>query len=616
MITPISADGNDAPAVPARAAWGAFAACLIAVFLQMLDLTVVNTALPALARDLGAPGLAQLLVVTGYSLAFACTLPAAARLGDIHGRRMLFLVSMAGFAAASLWCGGADQAVALIAGRIVQGVAAAGMAAQTVAIVNAGFEPDRRVLAFGIYGAVAGLAGLAGPLMGGAVVAADPFGLGWHAIFLLNAPAGLAAFALAYRHLHIGAAADPGRVDVSGVLLASTGLLLVLYPATVGRERGWPPYLLGLLAAGCVVLAAFGWQQRRAAGTGLLRTSIFADRAFAVGSILLLVCYGIFTAFLFAVSVAAQTGLGMTALQTAKLMAPFALGAVPAAVTAPILMVRMGSRTLTVGIVLFGLSLAMIATSLDPARASIDTRMLSGPVFLAGAGMGWFATPLPALMTARVTAEETGSASGLLPTIQQLGSAIGAAALGTLFFSRVSSGTGVPQGKAVLAQALAQQGLSPEQTAASVEGFGDCVRSALASAAPAMDLTTCAATDPIVAVSAIPVLWWQCEHGWPQLAMGTVVDAEQRAATGGVAGLPIQFAVLAGVIGVPLALTGFWALTTAPDSRPYRFVAIAAGIDIVFILAADGRTAGDLIVFVDSDLVAPSPDQLAGSFLT
>lgn len=503
MITPISADGNDAPAVPARAAWGAFAACLIAVFLQMLDLTIVNTALPVLGRDLAAPGSAQLLVVAGYSLAFACSLPVAARLGDIHGRRTLFLVSMAGFVAASLWCGAADQAVTLIGGRLVQGVAAAGMAAQTVAIVNAGFEAGRRVLAFGIYGAVAGLAGLAGPLVGGAVVAADPFGLGWHGIFLLNVPVGLAAFVLAYRYLHIGAAAVPSRADVPGVLLASTGLLLVLYPITVGRERGWPPHLLALLAIGCGVLAAFGWQQRRAGGTGLLRTGIFADRAFAVGSILLLVFYGIFTAFLFTVSVAAQSGLGMTALQTARLMAPFALGAVPAAVTAPILLARMGSRALTVGIVLFGLSLAMIATSLDPARAGIDTRMLSGPVFLAGAGMGWFATPLPALMTARVTAAETGSASGLLPTIQQLGSAIGAAALGTLFFARIGSGSGVAQGKGALAQALTRQGMPSDQRAVVVERFGDCAHAALSSATPALDATTCAATDPTAAATSM-----------------------------------------------------------------------------------------------------------------
>ncbi|MGW4241720.1 MFS transporter [Nocardia sp. NPDC004722] len=435
MIAPISADGNSVRAVP-PAAWGALAACLLAVFMQMLDLTIVNTALPVLARDLDAPGSAQLLVVAGYSLTFACALLTAARLGEIHGRRTVFLISMAGFVAASLWCGSVDDATALIAGRMVQGLAAAGLAAQTVAIVNASFGPGRRVLAFGIYGAVAGSAGLAGPLAGGMLIAANPFGLGWHAIFLVNAPIGVVACALAHRCLHVGAAPAPGRLDLTGVLLSATGLLLVLYPTTAGRESGWPSSFFAMIAIGLAALAWFGWRLR-GPGAGLVSAALFTDRGFAVGAVAMTLFYGIFTAFLLIVSVTAQSGLGMTALRTAQLMAPFVLGAVPAAVTAPILVARTGSRALTLGIVLFGLSLAWIASTLDPARAGIDAHALGGPVFLAGAGMGWFAAPLPALLLARVSPTVGDSASGLVPTVQQLGSAIGSAVLGSLFFARV-----------------------------------------------------------------------------------------------------------------------------------------------------------------------------------
>ncbi|GAB2567831.1 MFS transporter [Nocardia heshunensis] len=438
MIAPISADGTSVRAVPPAAAWGALAACLLAVFMQMLDLTIVNTALPVLARDLRAPGSAQLLVVAGYSVTFACALLTAARLGEIHGRRIVFLVSMAGFVAASLWCGCVEDVTALIAGRLAQGLAAAGLAAQTVAIVNASFAPGRRVLAFGIYGAVAGSAGLAGPLAGGMLIAANPFGLGWHAIFLVNAPIGVVACALAHRYLHVGAAHAPGRLDIPGVLLSATGLLLVLYPTTVGREQGWPPVLFAMIVVGLAALVWFGWRLR-GSGTGLVSPAVFADRGFVVGAVAMMVFYGIFTAFLLIVSVTAQTGLGLTALRTAELMAPFVLGAVPAAVTAPILVARTGARALTLGVVLFGLSLAWIASTLDPVRAGIDTHTLGGPVFLAGAGMGWFAAPLPALLTSRLTTTVGDSASGLVPTVQQLGSAIGSALLGSLFFARLGA---------------------------------------------------------------------------------------------------------------------------------------------------------------------------------
>ncbi|AYF75465.1 MFS transporter [Nocardia yunnanensis] len=502
MTTPIALARNATRAGRRASPWGALTACLIGVFMQMLDLTVVNTALPNLARDLPASGSQQLAVVAGYSLAFACALLTAAHLGEIHGRRTVFLVATVVFVAASIWCGCASEAATLVAGRVVQGLGAAGMAAQTVAIVNACFAPERRVLVFGIHGAVAGLAGLAGPLVGGVIIAANPFGLGWHAIFLLNVPMGAAGFALAYRCLHLGAAARAARFDLLGVLLSSAGLLSILYPVTVGREKGWPALLFVAITAGVAMLAWFGWRLgRKTAGSGLLRAEIFGDRGFVVGATAMLVFYGLFTAFLFTVSVAAQSGLGMTALQTAGLMAPFVLGAVPAALTAPMLVARIGTRALTAGIVLFGLSLGLIASSLHPAQAGIDRNLLSGPVFLAGAGMGWFAAPLPALITDRVSAAIKDSASGLLPTIQQLGSAVGSACLGSLFFTLVGSGAGVDQGKAVLARTLT--GVSGGARTDVVDRFGECAHAVLASATPVLDAYTCPTTPPAPAAASI-----------------------------------------------------------------------------------------------------------------
>ncbi|WP_067895657.1 MFS transporter [Nocardia vaccinii] len=509
------------PPVSGRRAWAALAACLLAVFMQMLDLTIVNTALPVLARDLAATGSMQLLVVTVYGLAFACTLLTASQLGDRFGRRRLFLIGMAIFTTASLGCGLARLPIELVAGRLAQGLGAAAVSAQTIAIVAAVFPVRRRPLVFGVYGAVAGLAGLSGPVLGGLIVALNPGGLGWRSIFLLNLPLGLIALALAARYLDIGRAERPVRVDALGAVLSTVGVAAVLYPLSTGRDSGWPPGASVLLAAGVLVLAGFGWRQRWVTvrgGTPLISAEVFRDRGFGVGSVLLLVFYGLFAALLFTVSMTAQTGLGWSAWQTARLLLPFALGALVAALTSPILMARLGSRALTAGIGLFALGVAQMALTVHPASGGVDTHALSEPVLLAGAGMGWFAAPLPAVMVAGLGQGPTGSASGLAPTVQQLGSAIGAAVLGSVFFARIAVGSGVDGAKAILAQHLSERSAEPGDRTETVRRFGDCAHAAFASPSHVLPAHGCAgqALDAAVATAAtaptflracVTVLW-------------------------------------------------------------------------------------------------------------
>ncbi|MFI6173876.1 MFS transporter [Nocardia sp. NPDC051052] len=443
MTTSLSARPPDAQrSAITWAAWGSLGACLLAVFLQMLDLTIVNTALPEIAGDLAASGAAQLLVVSIYSLTFACTLLTAARVGAIFGRRRVFLSALAVFVAASLWCGLSQYGGELIVARGTQGLAAAAMSAQTIAIITASFPAARRALAFGIYGAAAGLAAIMGPLAGGVLVAIDPFGAGWHAIFLINVPLGLIGLALAYHFLRQDFSEDRERLDLPGALLSTLGLFLVICPATLGRERGWPPALLGTILGGCVVLAMFAVRQHRLTRRGggpLVRGELFTDRGFALGAVLTIGFFGLFGGFLFTVSVTAQSGLGMTAMQTGWLMAPFALGGALGALTSPLLVARWGPRTLTLGMANFAVAVVGIAVLIDPAAASVDTAVLSGPVFLAGVGMGCFAAPLPALMMAGVAERVTGSASGTVPTMQQLGTSAGVVALGGVFFHRVGT---------------------------------------------------------------------------------------------------------------------------------------------------------------------------------
>ncbi|MFB7717152.1 MFS transporter [Nocardia sp. NPDC056100] len=443
-------------------AWIALAACLIAVFMQMLDLTIVHTAMPAVALDLRADGPAELLIVSVYGLTFACTLPTAARLGDLLGRHAVFTTALSAFAAASVWCGTASSATELALARGTAGIAAALVSAQTIAIITGEFPERLHATVFGIYGAIAGLAGMAGPLLGGALVDADAFGLSWRTVFLINIPLAGIAMALAHRHLDIVADAPDTRprrsarrrgerwvlvlqqLDIGGAVLSAVGLGLLVYPLTFGRALGWPPITLVLLGLSIPVLAFFGWGQYRRTARGvepLVRLELFGDRGFAVGSVLTAMFYGVFTALLFTVSVAVQSGLGWSASRAGLVMLPFAVGAVAGALSSPILMALWGTRALTVGVTVFAVALGAIASTVHAAGPALDIRELAGPVLAAGAGMGWFAAPLPAVMLARVVDRATGSASGIVPTVQQIGSALGVAVLGTVFFTRAAAGS-------------------------------------------------------------------------------------------------------------------------------------------------------------------------------
>ncbi|MFI1920045.1 MFS transporter [Nocardia sp. NPDC020380] len=431
-------------------AWIALAACLIAVFMQMLDLTVVHTAMPALARDLRAGSSAELLIVSVYGLAFACTLPTAARIGDLLGRHTVFAGALVAFAVASAWCGISTSATELIFARGFAGIAAAMASAQTIAIITAAFPEQARATAFGVYGAVAGLAGMAGPTLGGVLVDADPLGLGWRAVFLINIPLAGAAVAFAHGQRNIVAERTvkdskrpgmPSRLDIKGAVLSAAGLGLLVYPLTSGHEKGWSPAVVLPLALSIPTLAMFVRSQRNEQARGrepLVRLELFADRGFAVGAVLTALFYGMFTALLFTVSVTAQSGLGWSASHTGLVMLPFAIGAVCGALSSPILVSLWGSRALTVGITVFAIALGAIADTIHLYGPTLNLRELAWPVFAAGTGMGWFAAPLPALMLAGITDRATGSASGLVPTVQQVGSALGVAALGAVFFAQAT----------------------------------------------------------------------------------------------------------------------------------------------------------------------------------
>ncbi|ORM38212.1 MFS transporter [Williamsia sp. 1135] len=474
-------DRNAAP-------WLALSCCLIAVAVQMVDMTIVNIALPSLGTDLGASSGEQLLVLTAYTLAFACTLLTASRIGERIGRRRLFIAALAGFTLVSVLCGLAQGPTELIVLRALQGGFAALASAQTIAIIAASFPKSKHGIVFGIYGATAGVAAMLGPTLGGLLISADAFGLGWRTIFIVNLPLGLLACAVGYHHLPALTSTSRPHLDAPGIALSSAGLFLLIYPLATGRENGWPAWQLAMVAGSIVLLALFVWHEHRLAARGgdpLLKPELFRIRPFALGSALSLLFFSVFAAFFFTVSVTAQFGLGFSPLRTGLLTLPFALGAAAGSLLSSLMVGWIGPRTLSVGAVAFTGSLIYTALIVEP-TAGIDIPTIIAPLVVGGIGMGLFVAPLQATMLSGTSDGNVGSASGTVPTIQQIGASVGLAVISLLFFNQVAahSDSAVSAARETLSQDIATTNVAESLRPFVINEFARCASAKLGSPHP------------------------------------------------------------------------------------------------------------------------------------
>ncbi|WP_439032649.1 MFS transporter [Gordonia terrae] len=528
-------------------AWAALAGCLLGVFMQMLDTTVVNIALPDLTTDLEASTSQQLLVLTVYTLAFACALlPAAnlgARLGARLGRRRLFVTGMVAFTATSVLCGVATGPWELIVFRGAQGVSAALMSAQTLALIATLFGKHRHGLVFGIYGAVAGIAAILGPVVGGVLVDADVLGWGWRTIFFVNVPLGVLACLLAWSRLPMARDDTPERMDAVGVLLSSAGLFLLLCPLAVGRETGWPPTLWMMIAASAVFLTSFAIHEIRVdarGGTPLLRPRLFRSRRFAVGLVLSLLFFSVFAGFFFTVSISAQFGLGYSATRTGMVALPFAVGAAVGSLASAPIVARIGPpRGLLAGSLLVGAGLAWLAAVIDPVSENLPMATILGPLALAGVGTGLFIAPLQTVILSDTTDATVGTATGSIPTVQQIGASIGLAVVTIFFFAQVSgqSTITVPEVRSDLAAALIQSPVAPYLHEPVADRFAACASTQLRSSHPERPVPGCAGpvgSAPVGAVATQTRPW--TEEAGQSVAARTFLGA-----------LRVTLGVLAGV---------------------------------------------------------------------
>jgi EmrB/QacA subfamily drug resistance transporter len=428
-------------AVPGR--WGALAVLLLGSFVTILDVFIVHVAIPSMARDLAASAASIELVVAGYSLSYGVLLVTGGRLGDRFGRKRLFLIGMAAFTLASAQCGEAPSAATLVAARIVQGATAALLFPQVLAMIRIGFAGDERRRAFGYMGLVLGLAAIAGQFLGGLLVESDLWGLGWRIVFLMNLPIGLLAVIAGIRMLPESRAPGAVRLDLVGIVIATSGLVLLLAPLVVGREAGWPAWTLASLAAAPILLALFVGHEIRLERRGrapLLAMRLFRSRGFAIGIVLVLIYYSTLNSFFLALAVLLQLGLGFTPFAAGSVMTPGAVAFSITSLLAPRLLARFGRRVLSGGALLYAAGLAGSAVQIVLWRDTVTIAALLPVMVLLGAGQGLVNTPLVNEVLGRARPEDAGMASGAVATMQQIGGALGVAIVGLILWGTLGGG--------------------------------------------------------------------------------------------------------------------------------------------------------------------------------
>lgn len=419
---------------PYRLRWVVAAVVLAANVVDLLDATIVNVAAPSIHRDLGGGADTIQWLSAGYTLAFAVLLIAGARLGDILGRRRLFLVGSAGFTLFSAACAVAPTIGVLIAFRALQGAFGALMIPQGFGLLKQvfddGAEFDR---ATGLFGPASGVAMLAAPIVAGALVDADLWGTGWRLVFLINVPIGVLMLPLAIRSLPRGAARPGVRLDIGGVWLVGLGLVAIIYPLIQGQTDGWPAWSFGLLAAGVVLLLVFLRHERRRTNP-LIEPTLLTNRTYLSGVAVALALFGAFSGLLLCVSLYGQLGEGWSPIHAGLILTPMVVGMILGMVGSLALVRRLGRHLLHIGILLIAVGAAALAVILGAVDTASTWDLVPG-LFFIGVGVGASIGQLFLFILTSVTMDEVGSASGVLEAAQQLSTALGVAVLGTIFFA-------------------------------------------------------------------------------------------------------------------------------------------------------------------------------------
>jgi len=419
--------------------WLILLAVALGFFMVLLDLTIVTIAIPNMITKLHASLDDILWVINAYALVLAVLVITAGRLGDIIGPRTMFLLGIGAFTVASVACGLAPSPGWLIAFRAVQGIGAAMLMPQTLAIITMTFPPERRGVAFGIWGAVAGVATIAGPTLGGLLVTA----FDWRYIFFVNLPVGIIVLILAPIIIPDLRPGRRHRIDVLGVLLATGALLAICYALVEGQKYNWGtitsfisiPLILGAGIALLLIFLLVQWARQD--GEPLVPFAVFRDRNFSVTNwvsfVLSIGMMGIFLPF----TIYLQSVLGFSALKAGLTMAPASVVSMFVAPVAGRMTDKIGGKYILMsGLVLFAAGMGTMALIARPASAWY---VFLAPLIVAGLGMGCIFAPLATVSMRNIKPQMAGAASGVLNTVRQVGQVIGTAAVGALLQNRLAA---------------------------------------------------------------------------------------------------------------------------------------------------------------------------------
>jgi len=436
MTTITDAPARDRAAATGRGRWLMLAVLLAGQFMGLLDVTIVNVAMPTIGRSLHASGAELQLVVAGYTVSYAMMLITGARLGDLFGRRRMFLAGVTTFTLASLACGLAPGIGFLIAARFVQGAGAAAMMPQIMSVIQMRFAGADRTRALSAYTAVLSSGGVAGQVLGGVLVTANLFGASWRPVFLVNVPIGAIVLVLVPLLVPADAPAGGRRLDLTGLAIAVPAVFLIVLPLMLGHQEGWPSWVFGALGAGLVLAAVFVLAERRIADRGgdpLLNLAVLRAPGLAPGLVTMAVLMATYGGFLFSFAVHLQGGLGDSALRAGLTCAPCAVvfglfgywwRRLPE--RAHHVLPTLGCALAVLGYLALALVMRSGGSGGWPLQAA-----LAGT----GAALALGFSPLVAHALVRVPLRHAADASGLLTTTVQLGQAIGVATFGSLFLT-------------------------------------------------------------------------------------------------------------------------------------------------------------------------------------
>ena len=414
--------------------WFVFAVAITANIMDLMDATIVNVAGPSIRHALGGSASSLQWLPAGYTLAFSVWLITGARLGDMFGRRRLFLIGSAGFTLMSAACSAAPSMAALIVFRVLQGSFGALMVPQGFGMLKEVFDEDEMTKVFGAYGPMLGLSTLAAPILAGALIEANLWGIGWRLVFLINVPIGIAAFVGAVRVLP-RTVAHPGiRLDTGGMVLIGAGLTAIIYPLIQGRADGWPAWTFVSLVAGAILIVVFVRWERRLHGDPLIEPGLLANRTYTSGLLVGFAFFGAFGGLLLCVSLFAQLGEGFSPIHAGLTLMAMVVGMFAGMGAGFALVGRLGRHLLHLGVLIVGAGTVVLALTVTGARTA-STLDLAPGLFLIGVGAGISMGQVFDFILAGVGMDEVGSATGVVEAMQQLASAVGVAVLGTIFFS-------------------------------------------------------------------------------------------------------------------------------------------------------------------------------------